>query len=76
MIDENNETGILNLKDMVALNYDTVSPSDAPPIRSIGVLTSGERAGMNATIRAVVRAGTHFGYKVYGVTKAFTDFGR
>ena len=72
MIDDNFESNIPNLKEMVALNYDTVSPSDVPPIRGIGILTSGGDApGMNATIRAVVRAGTHFGYKVFGVTRGF-----
>lgn len=72
MIDENNVTNIPNLKEMVATNYDNVSPDDVPPIRGIGVLTSGGDApGMNATIRAVVRAGTHYGYKVYGVTRGF-----
>ncbi|WP_437178295.1 6-phosphofructokinase [Candidatus Izimoplasma sp. ZiA1] len=37
-------------------------------MKKIGVLTSGGDApGMNAAIRAVVRSGLHYGYKVYGV---------
>jgi len=42
------------------------------PIRSIAVLTSGGDApGMNAAIRAVVRAGIYKGLKVYGVQDGF-----
>jgi len=38
--------------------------------RSIGVLTSGGDApGMNAAIRAVVRSGIHWGFKVMGIRK-------
>jgi len=41
-------------------------------IKTIGVLTSGGDApGMNAAIRAVVRAGIYYGYKVMGVRKGF-----
>lgn len=37
-------------------------------IKRIGVLTSGGDApGMNAAIRAVVRAGLHHGLEVYGI---------
>lgn len=37
-------------------------------IKKIGVLTSGGDApGMNATIRAVVRAGIYYGLEVYGI---------
>jgi 6-phosphofructokinase 1 len=40
--------------------------------RSIGVLTSGGDApGMNAAIRAVVRAGIHYGFKVMGIRKGY-----
>ena len=42
-------------------------------IRTIGVLTSGGDApGMNAAIRAVVRAGIYYGYKVMGIKRGFT----
>lgn len=41
-------------------------------IRSIGVLTSGGDApGMNAAIRAVVRSGIHYGFKVMGIRKGY-----
>lgn len=41
-------------------------------VRNIGVLTSGGDApGMNAVIRAVVRAGISHGYSVYGVRRGF-----
>lgn len=41
-------------------------------IRTIGVLTSGGDApGMNAAIRAVVRAGCELGMKVYGIKRGF-----
>ena len=40
----------------------------------IGVLTSGGDApGMNATIRAVVRAGINYGDQVFGIPKGFLD---
>ncbi len=43
------------------------------PIRSIAVLTSGGDApGMNAAIRAVVRAGAAKGLKVFGVQDGYT----
>lgn len=41
-------------------------------IKKIGVLTSGGDApGMNAAIRAVVRAGIHYGLEVYGIEDGF-----
>ncbi|MFZ5989738.1 MAG: 6-phosphofructokinase [Bacillota bacterium] len=41
-------------------------------IRTIGVLTSGGDApGMNAAIRAVVRAGLYYGFKVLGIRKGY-----
>ena len=41
---------------------------DVRMIKTIGVLTSGGDApGMNAAIRAVVRAGCELGMKVYGI---------
>lgn len=40
--------------------------------RNIGVLTSGGDApGMNAAIRAVVRAGSYYGFKMYGIRKGY-----
>jgi len=61
-----------NLKEMVAPNYDNIPKSDVPLIKGIGVLTSGGDApGMNAAIRAVVRAGIHAGYTVLGVKRGF-----
>lgn len=42
------------------------------PIKSIGVMTSGGDApGMNAAIRAVVRAGISYGVKVYGIKRGY-----
>lgn len=41
-------------------------------IRNIGVLTSGGDApGMNAVIRAVVRAGINSGYRIYGIRRGY-----
>lgn len=41
-------------------------------IKTIGVLTSGGDApGMNAAIRAVVRAGLYYGMKVMGIRKGY-----
>ncbi len=41
-------------------------------IKRIGVLTSGGDApGMNAAIRAVVRAGVHYGLEVYGIRRGY-----
>ncbi len=72
MAEEYNATNLPNLKDMVAPNYDNIPKSDVPVIRGIGVLTSGGDApGMNATIRAVVRAGLHTGHKIFGVTRGY-----
>lgn len=67
--DENNIPDISSLK---AKNYDSVNPEEITPVKRIGVLTSGGDApGMNATIRAVVRAGINSGMEVYGVTRGF-----
>ena len=42
------------------------------PINSIGVLTSGgDSPGMNAAIRAVVRAALSYGFKVHGVQDGY-----
>ena len=42
-------------------------------IRRIGVLTSGGDApGMNAAVRAVVRAGIYYGLEVYGIKNGYT----
>lgn len=44
----------------------------AKEINSIGVLSSGGDApGMNAAIRAVVRAGNHYGKKVFGIYEGY-----
>ena len=41
-------------------------------LTNIGVLTSGGDApGMNAAIRAVVRAGNYYGFKMYGVRRGY-----
>ncbi|MBQ4348664.1 MAG: 6-phosphofructokinase, partial [Clostridia bacterium] len=41
-------------------------------VKTIGVLTSGGDApGMNAAIRAVVRAACELGMKVYGVNRGY-----
>ncbi len=42
-------------------------------MKRIGVLTSGGDApGMNAAVRAVVRAGIYFGFDVYGVNRGYS----
>ncbi len=67
--DENN---IPDINTLVAKNYDNVNPDEVAPVKRIGILTSGGDApGMNATIRAVVRAGINSGMEVYGVTRGF-----
>ncbi len=44
-------------------------------VKNIGVLTSGGDApGMNAAIRAVVRAGYHYGFRVFGVRRGYHGF--
>jgi 6-phosphofructokinase 1 len=44
-----------------------------PPIKRIGVLTSGgDSPGMNAAIRAVVRTGIYHGLEVYGIYKGYS----
>lgn len=41
-------------------------------IRRVAVMTSGgDSPGMNAAIRAVVRAGTHYGLEIYGIRQAY-----
>lgn len=41
-------------------------------VKTIGVLTSGGDApGMNATLRAVVRTGIYYGYKMLGIHKGY-----
>ena len=67
--DENNIPDISTLK---AKSYDNINPNEVAPVKRIGVLTSGGDApGMNATIRAVVRAGINSGMEVFGVTRGF-----
>jgi 6-phosphofructokinase 1 len=42
------------------------------PVKTIGVLTSGGDApGMNAALRAVVRTGIYYGYKMLGIHKGY-----
>lgn len=44
-----------------------------PPIKRIGVLTSGgDSPGMNAAIRAVVRTGIYHGLEVFGIYKGYS----
>jgi len=46
--------------------------TDKKVMRNIGVLTSGGDApGMNAAIRAVVRAGNYYGFKLYGIRRGY-----
>ena len=40
-------------------------------IKTIGVVTSGGCTGMNAAVRAVVRAGIHYGFSILGVRKGY-----
>lgn len=41
-------------------------------IKKVGVLTSGGDApGMNAAVRAIVRAGIHYGMEVYGILRGY-----
>ena len=45
---------------------------DQKVIKNIGVLTSGGDApGMNAAIRAVVRTGLYYGYRVFGIRRGY-----
>jgi 6-phosphofructokinase 1 len=45
---------------------------EAKVITNIGVLTSGGDApGMNAAIRAIVRTGLFYGYRVYGIRRGY-----
>jgi 6-phosphofructokinase 1 len=51
---------------------ETTLAGAARPIRNIGVLTSGGDApGMNAVIRAVVRGGIYYGYRVFGIRRGY-----
>ena len=50
---------------------ENISP-EACVVRNIGVLTSGGDApGMNAVIRAVVRGGIQYGFKVFGIHRGY-----
>ncbi len=72
MFEEYTNGNLPNLKEMVAKNYEKIDLSAEPDVRGIGILTSGGDApGMNATIRAVVRAGMNKGYKMMGVTRGY-----
>ena len=69
LYDENN---LPDLKTLKAPNYEHLDPASVEPVKKIGVLTSGGDApGMNATVRAVVRAGIAAGMEVYGITRGF-----
>jgi 6-phosphofructokinase 1 len=69
LYDESNLPEISTLK---AVNYDGVDKNSVKPIKRVGVLTSGGDApGMNAAIRAVVRAGINAGFEMYGVTRGY-----
>lgn len=72
MFEEYTNGNLPNLKEMVAKNYENIDLSTVPEIKGVGILTSGGDApGMNATIRAVVRAGTKAGFKMMGVTRGY-----
>lgn len=72
MAEEYSATNLPNPKMLTATNYEQVPENERPKITSIGILTSGGDApGMNATIRAVVRAASHYGIKVFGITRGF-----
>ncbi|MBR6879584.1 MAG: 6-phosphofructokinase [Clostridiales bacterium] len=67
-----NEENLPSIDTLKAKNYEGAAPDPENPIKRIGVLTSGGDApGMNATIRAVVRAGINSGLEVFGVTRGF-----
>ena len=66
------ESNLPEIKSLKAVNYDEIDKSTVEPIKRVGVLTSGGDApGMNATIRAVVRAGINSGMEVDGVTRGY-----
>lgn len=66
------ETNLPKIDTLKALNYDNVNLDEVEPVKRIGILTSGGDApGMNATIRAVVRAGINSGLEVYGITRGY-----
>ena len=66
------ENHIPDISTLTAKCYDNVNPDEVAPVKKIGILTSGGDApGMNATIRAVVRAGINSGMEVHGVTRGF-----
>ena len=72
MFEEYTNGNLPNLKEMVAKNYSEIDPASEPEVKGVGILTSGGDApGMNATIRAVVRAGTKAGFKMMGVTRGY-----
>ena len=66
------ETNLPEISTLKAVNYDGVDKNSVQPIKRVGVLTSGGDApGMNAAIRAVVRAGINAGFEMYGVTRGY-----
>jgi len=59
----------LNISNKVSSTGNSIMDSN---IQSVGVLTSGGDApGMNAAIRAVVRAGIANGMRVYGICRGY-----
>lgn len=53
-------------------HYHVFGDTPNKEIRTIGVLTSGGDApGMNACIRAVVRAGCYYGYRMVGINRGY-----
>jgi len=67
-----NESNLPEINSLRAPNYDEINKETVEPIRRVGVLTSGGDApGMNAAIRAVVRAGLNAGFEMYGVQRGF-----
>ena len=72
--DENNLPELANL---IAKNYDQIDENDKTGVKRIAVLTSGGDApGMNATIRAVVRAGINAVLTCSELLEDFMDCGR
>jgi 6-phosphofructokinase 1 len=67
-----NESNLPEINTLKAVNYDGIDKNSVETIKRVGVLTSGGDApGMNAAIRAVVRAGINAGFEMYGVTRGF-----
>jgi 6-phosphofructokinase 1 len=66
------ESNLPDINTLVAPNYDNIDKETIEPVKRVGVLTSGGDApGMNAAIRAVIRAGINAGFEMYGVQRGF-----